>query len=200
MYRSRRVSLLMALVVPSSSILRAMIVLLFLVAPSTVTAKTAGPHRYWRLISPGITKWGLVEVRWLDDSGSVVSTGGEAAAISSGAHASWCDATAAADSDQKSYWLESKQETEDRWIGVDLGATAEPVAVAAAEVMQVAHDNYRTFLVELQWSDDGTEWTYFKSGELDGVHRDQEGDGAPYWEKVPAPPRLDFEQQEADFF
>ena len=173
--------------------------LLFLLLAHLNDAKKSGAHRYWRLQAPGTTKWGVLEVRWLDaESGEAVVPGSDAAVLSSGSHAAWCSGSAAADGDDKSYWLESKAESEDRWIGVDFGEGG-GAEVGAAEVMQVAHDNYRAFFVELQWSDDGASWTYFKSGELDGTHRDPEVGGA-YWEKVPAPPRLDFEGEAADFF
>ena len=175
---------------------RAFLLASFVAFIAATLAKKSEPHRYWRLLAPGRTKWGVLEVRWIDDAGvKVVSKG---SSLSSGFHASWCDASAAVDGDTNSYWLESKAESDDRWLGVDFGE-GDGIAVEYAEVMQVAHDNYRAFLVEMQWSDDGEAWTYFKSGELDGMNRDPER-GNPYWEIVPAPPRINFEEESADFF
>ena len=119
--------------------------LLFLLLAHLNDAKKAGAHRYWRLQAPGTTKWGVLEVRWLDaESGETVVPGSDAAVLSSGSHAAWCSGSAAADGDDKSYRL-SKAESEDRWIGVDFGEGG-GAEVGAAEVMQVAHDNYRAFL------------------------------------------------------
>jgi len=145
-----------------------------------VVASDATPpeaHRWWRLQAPGETKWALVEVKWKDVSGADQTSSG--APLSSGSHASWCTVDATRDGDAGSYWMESKEATEDRWVGVRFGS---PTAVATVDVKQYAHENYRVWLAELAWSDDGSSWHVASEGELDGGTSE---DGT-FWETVHA--------------
>ena len=180
-----------------------------LLLTAVVTAAAAGEegHRYWRLTSPGFSKWAVVELRWRDPDGGEISTQSAGArAISSGEYRTWAGAAAGFDGSnvscqafldkthphlcdrlrQTTYWLESKEETLDRWLGTDFGV---PTDVADAEVMQFAHATYRTARAELEWSDDGDTWTHVLTGDLE-----EEWDvGEAEWEKVePKFNHLDF--------
>lgn len=132
-------------------------------------------HQYWRVIAPGRTKWALIEARWLDNEGQILKHG---IPISSGQHAEWCDANMALDSNTNSYWLESTTETSGRWLGVKFD---HPV-IATAEVLQYSHSNYRSFVAELHYSDDGLAWHFKGVAELDG----SDADDVSIWEAVPS--------------
>lgn len=71
------------------------------------------------------------------------------------------------DEDPKTYWLESKDLSLDRYVGM---VFADPVAVDSVELVQYSHENYRVVRAELEWSDDGETWTQFAVADLDGKH------------------------------
>jgi len=144
-----------------------------------VTGTVEDSHRYWRLVAPGESKWAVVEIRWLDVDGVQVKG---SSSVASGEAAEWSSAENAFDGDLKSYWLADKTESSNRWVGQQFEA---PVRVSA-EVMQYAHDNYRTYTAELHYSDDGEAWTYVDVADLQG-----EGVDEPHWEVVPSVEKSD---------
>lgn len=149
-----------------------------LILASNADADTHSPHKWWRVLAPGETKWALAEVRWSAVDGSFLSGG---TFSSSGDHAEWSSAVQATDANDKTYWCEStKTESENRWLGVQFDHATSVVAV---EIKQYPHDNYKSFYAELQYSDDdGHTWTTSESGDLSGEQMD---DGSPVWERIP---------------
>jgi|AntAceMinimDraft_5_1070358.scaffolds.fasta_scaffold100934_1 hypothetical protein len=146
-------------------------------------------HKWWRVLAPGETKWALAEVRWSTEDGATLAGGHP---FSSGDYAEWANAAQATDLNDKTYWCEStKAESPDRWLGVRFEGAE---AVAAVELKQYPHDNYKSFFAELQHSDDeGATWTTAESGDLTG---EENADGSPTWERIPNLKQFD----QLDFF
>lgn len=132
-------------------------------------------HRYWRLVAPGESKWAVVEVKWYGADGLEIKGG---SSISSGEAAEWSRSDNAFDGDLQSYWLADKAESSSRWIGA---AFKDPVEVVSVQVMQYAHENYRTYTAELHFSDDAKTWTYADVGDLQGDGVEQAD-----WETIPS--------------
>ena len=55
------------------------------------------------------------------------------------------------------------------------------VAVGEVDVMQYNHELYRVDRVEMEHSDDGKNWSFFDSGDLEVQMEEEE----LFWEKVP---------------
>mmetsp|Transcript_18221 Transcript_18221/g.42579 ORF Transcript_18221/g.42579 Transcript_18221/m.42579 type:complete len:179 (-) Transcript_18221:159-695(-) len=162
-----------------------MLFVLLSIVPSLASGDSDG-HRFWRILSPGDSRWAVIELRWLDADLQEISTMG-ATPIASGEHASWANGAAGMDNDESTYWSANvKADSEDRWLGVDFGEGA-AVAVAEAEVMQYNHEVYRVFRAYLEYSDDGVVWDLYDQADLE----DQCDQCELFWEKIPGEPKFD---------
>lgn len=76
------------------------------------------------------------------------------------------DASAALDADTTTYWMESKEPSAGRWLGVQF---LEDTHVTAVKVMQFGHERYRAVVCDLESSDDGVAWAKQASAYLEGM-------------------------------